>query len=65
MLCFQNNSIVNALYMVFELMMSVCIGRVMVTNRVTNQSGYRKGLKNCNPFLCGSNTMQSALESGQ
>ena len=31
----------------------------------TNQFAYRKGLGTCDAFLCMSQTLQSALESGQ
>ena len=47
--------------------MSVRLGQIMKRSGVlpTIQFSYRKGLDICNALLCVSNTLQSALESGQ
>ena len=47
--------------------MSVHLGRLMEFNGVlpTTQSASRKGLGTCDPHLCVSHALQSALESGQ
>ena len=52
---------------VFELLVSVRLGRLMERNCVlpTTQFAYRKGLGTCDALLCLSHTLQSALESGQ
>ena len=45
----------------------VRLGRFMECSGVlpTTQFAYRKGLGTCDPLLCVSHTLQSALESGQ
>ena len=45
----------------------VCLGRFIECSGVlpTSQFAYRKGLGTCDPILCVSHTLQSALESGQ
>ena len=52
---------------VFELLVSVRLGRFMERNGVlpTTQFAYRKGLCTCDAHICVSHTLQSALESGQ
>ena len=47
--------------------MSVRLGRFMERSGVlpTTQFAFRKGLGTCGPLLCISDTLQSALESGQ
>ena len=60
-------SITLVLSKVFERMVSVRLGRFVERSGVllNTQFAYRKGLGNCDPLLCVSHTMQSALESGQ
>ena len=50
---------------VFERLVSVRLGRFMERSDVlpTTQFDYRKGLGTCDARLCGSHTLQSALES--
>ena len=52
---------------VFDCLVSVCLGRFMERSGVllTTQFAYRKGLGNCDALLCMSDTLQSALKSGQ
>ena len=47
--------------------MSICRGRFKEHSDVlpTTQFYYRKGLGTCDPCLCMSHTLQSALQSGQ
>ena len=60
-------SITSVLSKVFELLVSVRLGRFMECSGVlpTTQFAYRKGLGSCDALLCVSHTLQSALESGQ
>ena len=60
-------SITSVLSKVFERLVSVRLGRFMERDGVlpTTQFAYRKGLGTCDVLLCVSNTLQSALESGQ
>ena len=60
-------SITSVLSKVFELLISVRLGRFMERNGVlpTTQFAYRKGLGTCDALLCMSHTLQSALESVQ
>ena len=60
-------SITSVLSKVFERLVPVRLGRFMERNGTlpTTQFAYRKGLGTCNSLLCGSHTLQSALESGQ
>ena len=60
-------TITSVLSKVFELLVSVRLGRFMGRSGVlpTTQFAYRKGLGTCDPLLCVSHTQQSALESGQ
>ena len=60
-------SIASVLSKVFELLVSVRLGRFMVRTGVlpTTQFPYRKGLGSCDALLYVSHTLQSALESGQ
>ena len=53
--------------LVFERLVSVRLVRFMELSGVlpTTQFAYRKGLGTCDALLCVSNTLQSALESGQ
>ena len=57
-------SITSVLSMVFECLVSVCLGRFMERSGVvpTTQFAYRKGLSTCDALLCVSHTLQSALE---
>lgn len=52
---------------VFEYLVLVHLGQVMEHSVVlpTTQFAYQKDLGTCNPLLCMSHTLQSALESGQ
>ena len=51
----------------FECLVSVSLGRFMERSGVlpTTQFAYNKGLGTYDAHLCISNTLQSALESGQ
>ena len=64
---FRPISITSVLSKVFERLVSVDLGRFMERNGVhpTTQFAYRKGLGTCDALLCMSQTLQSALESGQ
>ena len=64
---YQPISITSVLSKVFELLVSVHLGRIMECNSVhpTTQFAYQKGLGICDALLCMSHTLQSALESGQ
>ena len=59
--------ITSVLSKVFERLVSVRLGRFMERSGVlpTTQFAYWKGLGTCDALLCVSNTLQSALESGQ
>ena len=60
-------SIMSVLSKVFELLVSVRLGRFMEPSGVhpTTQYAYRKGLGTCDALMCVSHTLQSALESGK
>ena len=60
-------SVTSVLSKVFELLVSVRLGRFMECGGVlpTTQFAYRKGLGTCDALLCVSHTLQRALESGQ
>ena len=60
-------SIILVLSMVFERLVSICLGRFLERSSVlpTTQFAYWKGLGTCDALLCVSHTLQSALESGQ
>ena len=60
-------SITPVLSKVFEGLVAVRLGRFMEHCGVlpTTQFAYRKGFGSCDPLLCVSHTLQSALESGQ
>ena len=60
-------SITSVLSLVFERLVSVRLGRFMERSRVlpTTEFAYRKGLGTSDALLCGTHTLQSALESGQ
>ena len=60
-------SITAVLSEVFELLVSVRLGRFMECSGVlqTTQFTYRKGLGTCDALLCVPHTLQSALESWQ
>ena len=52
---------------VLERLVSVRLGGFMERSGVlpTNQFAYQKGMGTCDALLCGSHTLQSALESGK
>ena len=60
-------SITSVLSKVFEHLVSAGLGRFMKHSGVlpTTKFSYRKGLGTCDALLCGSHTLQNALESGQ
>ena len=60
-------SITPVLSKVFELLVSVRLGRIMERSGVlsTTQFAYRKGLSTYDALLCVSHTLQSALEKWQ
>ena len=60
-------SITSELSNLVERLVSVSLGRFMYSSVVlpNNHLAYRKGLGTCDPLLCVSHTLQSALESGQ
>ena len=64
---YRSIPITSVLAKVLERMVSVRLGRFMKRNGVltTTQFAYRKGLGTCDALLCVTNTLQSALESGQ
>ena len=64
---YQPISITSLLSKVFELLVSVRLGRFMERSCVLQitQFAYRKGLGTCDALLCVSHTLQSALENGQ
>ena len=64
---YQPISITSVLSKVFERLVSVCLGWFMERSGVlkTTQFAYQKGLGPCDALLCMSNTLQSALASGQ
>ena len=58
---------ISVLSKMFERLVSIRLGRFMERNGVlpTTQFAYRKGLGTCDALLSVSDTLQSALESGQ
>ena len=64
---YRPNSIASVLSKMFELMVSVRLGRFTKRNGElpTTQCAYCKGLGTCDALLCVFHILQSALESGQ
>ena len=64
---YRQMSITSVLSKVFERLVSIRFGRFVERSGVlpTTQFAYRKGLGTCDALLCVSQTLQSALESGQ
>ena len=64
---YQLITITSVMFMVFEHLMSLCLGQVKESSGVlpTTQFAYRKGLGTCDALLWMSHELQSALESGQ
>ena len=64
---YRQISITSVFSRVFQRRVSVRLGRFMECSGVipTTQFAYQKGLGACDALVCGSRTLQSALESGK